>query len=210
MQLVLVTPPTAEPLTAAEVKARLNIGSEVQDTAIDAFIKAARQTLDGWNGWLGRALVKQTWKMILDERFPCEQISIPLPPLIAVDSVKYIDQNGIQQTMDPSRYQRLDGEPGSIVPAYNLSWPSTRRQLGAVEVQFTCGFGEAGADVDEPIRQAITLMVSNLRSLSARNLFLSQDTVDGVGSKYYVVGGNAAAAIDAAVNALLSPYRVYA
>ncbi|WP_296741432.1 hypothetical protein [Mesorhizobium sp.] len=212
MRLVLVTAPSAEPLTAAEAKARLGIGAEVSDDVMNAFIKAARQTIDGWSGWLGRALVRQTWKMILD-RFPSDcggEITIPLPPTLDIAEIKYFDVDGAEQTIEAPGYFLLPGEPGRLYPAIGSTWPHTKRQPGAVEISFIAGFGAAGSDVPEPIRNAIVLMVSNLRSLSARNLFISQDTVDGVGSKQYIVGGNAGAAIDAAVASLLSTYRVFA
>lgn len=212
MQLVLITPPAAEPLTAAEAKSRLGIGAEVSDEVMNVFIKSARQTIDGWNGWLGRSLVRQTWKMFLD-RFPYDwdgALVIPLPPLISVDEIKYVDVAGNPQTLDTSKYTRLAGEPALLRPSPGAIWPDVQSRFDAVEITFTAGYGAAGSDVPELLRTAIALMVSNLRSLSARNLFVSQDVVEGVGSKSYVVGGNAGAAIDAAVASLLSTYRVYA
>jgi uncharacterized phiE125 gp8 family phage protein len=212
MRLVQVTPPAAEPLTAAEAKSRLGIGAELPDDVMNAFVKAARQTVDGWGGWLGRALVRQTWKMVLD-RFPYDwdgAIVIPLPPLISIDEIKYVDVAGNTQTLDTSKYSLLVGEPARLSPAPGSTWPDVQCRFDAVEITFTAGYGAAGGDVPEPIRSAIALMVSNLRSLSARNLFISTDTVEGVGSKSYVVGGNAGAAIDSAVSWLLSTYRVFA
>jgi hypothetical protein len=69
MSLILVTGPAVEPLTAAEAKARLNIGNEVSDDVIKALITASRQMIDGKDGWLGRAINTQTWDLVLD-RFP--------------------------------------------------------------------------------------------------------------------------------------------
>jgi uncharacterized phiE125 gp8 family phage protein len=174
---------------------------------MESFIKAARQTIDGRDGWLGRALNTQTWKLLLSG-FPCEPIRIPLPPLISVESVKYYDLAGDLQTVDPGDYRILAGARPEITPTG--SWPSAACRADAVEILFTAGYGPAGSDVPEPIRSAIALMVSHLRSMSARNLFISQDSVEGVGSKSYVVGGNAGQAIDAAVASLLSTYRVFA
>jgi uncharacterized phiE125 gp8 family phage protein len=209
MRLVLVTPPTVEPLTGAEVKVRLNIGPEMTDETADSLIKAAREMIDGRDGWLGRALVTQTWQGTLDG-FPCREIRLPLPPLQGVNAVQYLDDNGSPQELDSSDYQIMQGARPYIVPAFGKSWPSTRCGPDAVSIEFVAGYGDNPEDVPEPIRSAIALQVSSLRSLTARNLFLSQDTVDGVGSKQYIVGGNAGAAIDAAVASLLSTYRVFA
>lgn len=207
MRLVLTTPPAAEPLTADEVKARLGVGDELADAVVNAFVTAARQTIDGWSGWLGRALITQQWTMVL----PCfeRRIRIPLPPLQAIDSVKYVDLDGEEQTVDDAVWRIVQGG-GCIALHDGQNWPAHRVQPDAVRITFTAGYGDAGSSVPEPIRTAIVLMVSNLRSLTAQNLFLSEDTVDGMGTRRYVVGGNAQAAIDAAVNALLSTYRVFA
>ena len=130
MRLELVTAPTVEPLTAAEAKTRLGIGAEVADATMDSFIKAARQTIDGRDGWLGRALNTQTWKLLLPG-FPCEPIRIPFPPLISVGSVKYYDLAGDLQTVDPGDYRILAGARPEIAPTG--SWPSTTYRADAVE-----------------------------------------------------------------------------
>lgn len=90
------------------------------------------------------------------------EIYIPFPPLQTVDSIKYIDVDGIQQTLDPSQYivDKIS-EPGRITPAYGASWPGTRNQINAVEVTFTCGYG-AAASVPQKIKQWIAVRVATL------------------------------------------------
>jgi uncharacterized phiE125 gp8 family phage protein len=207
MRLVLVEPPAVEPLTAEEAKARLNIGDEVSDEVMDALITAARQGIDGADGWLGRALITQTWRGTLDQ-FPCWELNIPLPPLQSVLAINYIDGTGAQIEFPDSDYQIVPGRRPYITPAFQKSWPSTRCQSDAVSIDFVVGYGEP-SDVPEPVRSAIALMVSNIRSLSARNLFVSASTTEGVGSTQYVVSPNAAQAIDITVSALLTPYRIF-
>jgi hypothetical protein len=237
MTLILVTPPGVEPLTADEARQRLNLAtSDVSDTVMDAFIMAARQSIDGASGWLNRCLVNQQWKLVLD-RFPWQDyyspldrgfyprpplgvpyrdmrerqlqgIVLPLAPLVSVDSVKYVDSGGTQQTLDTSQYAVLPGEPSRLVSALNATWPDASPVAGSIEITFTAGYGTDGADVPEPIRTAIALQVSYLRSLSARDLFVSAETTEGVGSVNYVVGPGAGNAISGAVQMLLDPYRV--
>src|ERR1044072_4424391 len=224
MGLVLVTAPAAEPLTATEAKPRLGVGTEVADATMGAFIKAARQTIDGRDGWLGRALITQTWDWILpgfyDPRYAdrkpsfwsglhATELKIPLPPTLSITYVKYYDEDGVLQTMSSSDYRIMPGLSSSLMPLVDEYWPDHRCQDDAVTIRFVAGYGPAGSDVPEPIRSAIALMVSNLRSLSGRNLFVSAETEDGIGSTSYIVGTNAGQAIDAAVNSLLSTYRVF-
>jgi uncharacterized phiE125 gp8 family phage protein len=208
MRLVLVEPPTVEPLTAAEAKARLNIGDEVSDEVMDALITAARQTIDGADGWLGRALITQVWRGTLDQ-FPCWELNIPHPPLQSVLAINYIDGTGAQIEHPDSNYQIVPARRPYITPAFGKAWPATRCQSDAVSIDFVVGYGQP-TDVPEPIRSAIALMASNIRSLSARNLFVSATATEGVGSTQYVVSPNAAQAIDTTVSALLSPFRIFA
>lgn len=208
MRLVLVDGPETEPLTAEEVKARLGIGADLADTTVEAFIMAARQQIEGPTG-MGLALNTQSWDGALDG-FPCDngRIDIPLLPLQSVEFINYRDSSGALVGLDPDDYQVVPGQRPFIIPVPGGSWPATTSGGDAVSVRFIAGFGDDPEDVPEPIRMAICMIVSHLRSLSAQNLFISQDTTEGVGSKSYVVGGNAQAAIDGVVKSLLSGYRI--
>jgi uncharacterized phiE125 gp8 family phage protein len=242
MSLVLVEPPDVEPLTTAEVRARLNIGTELTDTVVDALVSASRQMIDGPDGWLGRALNTQTWNLVLD-RFPTSNyyyqekgfypqevwyphpqelwgmypytskkrhgIAIPLPPLQEVVSVTYLDVDGNPQTFDPATYIVNADAPSDLSLVTGASWPSTALTPGSVIVQFIAGYGDDGTDVPETIRTAIALQVSHLRSLTQQNLFLSRESVPGILDRGWTMGGGAEAAINGAVQALLTSYRVW-
>lgn len=188
MPLILVTAPAAEPITLTEAKAHLRVTGTDEDTLIAALIAAARQNLDGRDGWLGRSLMPQTWELRL-YAFPAS-ITIPLPPLQSVDSIKYIDLDGDEQTLDPALYQVVAGEPARIVPAYGQTWPSTRCQPEAVRVRFTAGYADA-ASVPAPIKAAILLNVGTL--------YRDRETVNI---------GNIVAELPT-VSLLLSPFRVW-
>ena len=57
--------------------------------------------------------------------------------------IKYIDDDGTQQTLAASKY-KVDSsderQPARIDPAYDEVWPATRRQTNAVEVRIVCGY----------------------------------------------------------------------
>ena len=117
-RLVLITPPAVEPLTAAEAKARLNIGDEVSDEVMDAYIMAARQRIDGADGYLGRALNTQTWQGRFDLFPTCDggRIYVPLPPLQTV-TIGYLDGNGDPVTLvEGTDYQVVPAQRPYIVP----------------------------------------------------------------------------------------------
>lgn len=81
---------------------------------------------------------------------------------IASDAVKYIDPNGVQQTLDPSIYT-VDNvrEPSRLQLAFGQAWPLTRDQWDAVRVQYQVGWVNAAA-VPMPLVQAMLLLISQL------------------------------------------------
>lgn len=210
MRLILLDGPVNEPLTAAEVRARSNIGSEVSDEVIEAYITASRQMIDGADGYLGRALITQTWTGKFDDftGFDCGKIFIPLPPLQQITSITYLGSDGLLVVMDPATYQVVMGPRPYLVPAFNSSWPSVPTRADAISITFTVGYGDDGDDVPEPIRTAISLGVANLRSMSSRNLTVSLEQEEGIGETRYIINKDVLGAIDETMRCLLSIYRV--
>jgi len=92
----------------------------------------------------------------------------------SITSLKYIDTDGAEQTIDAADYV-LDNfaSPGWVLPTYDTSWPDTRAVANAVRLQIVCGYGDAGSDVPEPIRHAIVLIAGmSLRGQSGQEASL--------------------------------------
>lgn len=165
MALKLITAPQTYPVTLAEAKKHLNVDYTDDDDMITTFIAAATSHVDGPVGFLGRALIDQTWELTLDE-FPDNEIKIPIPPLIAVESVKYDDTAGVEITIDPQDYT-VDAvsEPGWVLP--ESTWPATFDGINAVRIRFRAGYLDQSvspvvANVPADIRIAILLYVGTL------------------------------------------------
>jgi uncharacterized phiE125 gp8 family phage protein len=207
MRLVLVSPPAVEPLTAAEAKERLNIGAEVSDEVMNAYITAARQRIDGADGYLGRALITQTWQG-RDDTFPTDdngRIYIPMPPLQTV-TISYLDPTGSPVTLvDGVDYRVVQAQRPYILPL--TSWPSVTG-IDGVTIEFVVGYGDAGTDVPEPIRTAIALGAGQLRTMSMRNLTVTLEREEGIGETRYGVTSEIFTALDTVIQNLLSTYRV--
>ncbi len=161
MYLAQTAAPAILPVTLAEAKAHLRVDFTDDDTAITTLIGAATAHFDGAAGVLGRALISQSWEWRADE-FPATltgEIPLPLAPLLSVESVKYIDIDGAEQTLATSIYNvRIPGKlPGAVLLKYAQYYPATRVEPDAVRVRFTAGYGAAAGDVPTPIRQAILL-----------------------------------------------------
>jgi uncharacterized phiE125 gp8 family phage protein len=190
--LKLVTAPVVEPVSLLQAKQHLRVTIPDEDALILSLIIAARSHAETFTG---RRFVTQTWDYFLD-CFPWLEWSrsgsfeIPNGPLQSVTSVKYIDEAGVEQTMNTSEYLvDAKSDPGRISPAYGKTWPAPRLQMNAVTVRFVCGYGLAAA-VPYEISAGILLLIGE---------FFKHREETVVGSLQEVPRG---------AEALLTPYRV--
>jgi uncharacterized phiE125 gp8 family phage protein len=184
MGVVVVTPPglLAE-LSLA--KKHLRVDGSAEDTLITVYIAAASGHVDGPGAYLGRAVGQQ----VLEERVACLPSLgwvIPVGPVIGVVSVKYLDPDGVEQTLAPETYRVVDDV---LLPADGQAWPTTLVAPDAVRVRWTAGY----AQTPPSIVAAILLMVGDL--------YRNRETV--------VVGSSAGAIpMSTTVENLLRPFRV--
>lgn len=155
MTLKLITQPSGTPVDQATAKAHLRVIGTSEDALITLYLKTATAALDGPEGALGRALLTQTWELVLDA-FPAGDIELPLSPLQSVTSVKYFDPDGVEQTLASGRY--TVSTVSGTVKVDSDGWPETG---GVVTVRFVAGYGAAD-DVPAPIKAAILLHVGDL------------------------------------------------
>lgn len=157
MSWSVTTPAADEPVTLDEAKLHLRADDTADDTLITALIQAAREHVESV---CERALMPQTWTERQDS-FP-SVLALRGGLVSAVTSVKYVDADGVQQTMDPSAYLAdLATQPATVRPVYGTEWPTTRQQPGAVAVQYSVGYADA-ASVPAALKAAILLLVGDL------------------------------------------------
>jgi Phage gp6-like head-tail connector protein len=192
MPVQIVTQPALEPVSLDEAKVHLRVIDSADDDLIANLISTARihaETIcrralisQQWKmaadrfpspmaGKLNEYWLGQQWGLAgmggVSQFFPSDRsgygILLPFSPLISVDSIKYIDTTGTQQTLALAAYS-VDtySEPARIMNAYGYAWPSTRQQINAVEVTFTCGYGTAPSSVPAGIRHWILMMTATM------------------------------------------------
>lgn len=192
----LVTPPAVAVLTLEEVKAQLVVDAGDDDILIQGLIDAAISYLDGPTGVLGRCLSSQTWRQDFD-LFDCE-LELPLAPVTSIDSVKYDDPSGTEQTVDPANYRLLTGGRGSFVRfKAGFTFPSLSVNYPSVRVQYVVGYA---ATNDTPPKSTVPAAIKNAIKLLVAHWYENRETV--------VVGrGAAAVEVPFAVSTLLAPFR---
>ncbi|MBL4763500.1 MAG: phage head-tail connector protein [Gammaproteobacteria bacterium] len=155
MSFKLTTKPAFEPVSLTEAKDHLRVTDDAEDAEISVVIKSAREYCETYTG---RPLITQTWKYY--GRCFGNEVEL-MPNLQSISSVKYIDNDGNQQTINPSNYKAdTVSEFGVLYPAYEYAWPSVRNVRNAVEVEFVCGYGGID-DVPKIINQALKLLLTH-------------------------------------------------
>lgn len=159
---VLVTPPSVEPVTAAEAKAHLRVDFSDDDAMISAIIGAAVAHLDGWTGLLGRCMVNQVWRQDFCYWPVSGCLRLPFPDVSNV-VVKYSDTDNVEQTVSATLYDVLEDERSAFVRLKDtFTSPSLYDdRVDAVRVTFTAGYGAAGSNVPAALRSAVLLLVGH-------------------------------------------------
>lgn len=159
MPLVLNDGPAVEPVSLADAKAHLRIDGTAEDPLIGSLILTSRLHVETT---LNLALVTQGWSWFLDAWPRRRGVELPLRPVQSIAAVRLYDGSGASTTLAPETYL-LDGagNPPRLVRQNTLVWPKPGRTANGIEIAFTAGYGNTGADVPAPIRQAILLLVAH-------------------------------------------------
>lgn len=152
-----ITPPTAEPLTLAEVKAHLRLDEVQEDALLAALITTAREHLERETGL---CLMQQSWRLYLDD-WPADGIiKIARSPVQVIQAFTVFDAQGapLQVSLED---HLLDGaaRPARLW----LRHPAKPgRSLNGIEIDFTAGFGEAGTDVPDTLKRAMLIHIGHM------------------------------------------------
>jgi uncharacterized phiE125 gp8 family phage protein len=119
---------------------------------------------------------------------------LPASPITAVTSVKYLDANGVEQTMDAADYTvDTDSLVGRVVAE---EWPETDGTVNAVRVRYTAGW--TPSTIPPALQQWLLIRVATLYEhrealsmVSNNRLVLPMDRsfVDGLLDAHTVFGG---------------------
>ncbi len=152
MPVSVITPPTAFPVTAAEVKTWCRIDGTAQDAEVDGLIAAATSYVEDYTG---RALMTQTLKLSLDAF--TDSIELSRGPVQSVTSVVYDDPDGVQQTLSADDYTvDLTSDPQWLVRNSDSSWPTIIDAVNAVRITYVAGY----STLPPAIKQAIMFLIS--------------------------------------------------
>jgi uncharacterized phiE125 gp8 family phage protein len=158
LRLKLKTAPAAEPVTLEEAKNHLRVDTAEDNALISSLITAARDLAERATR---RAFITQTWQMFFDS--VTAEFEIPKPPLKSVESIKVLDEDGNETTVDSSYYDvdKAENSPGRVKLKSGCCWP-THRGFASFIVEFKAGYGDSGSDVPELLKKGILQLIGHL------------------------------------------------
>jgi len=146
MELKIITPPAAEPLTLAETKLHLRVDHDTDDSLITALIATAREWVESYTG---KSLVEQTRQITLSS-WPYAPLRLHGGPVQEISSVKYLDKTGTEQTVAETVYWLTPG--GEISLDYGQTWPSEQlRGPDGIAITYVSGYPALETETEVPV-----------------------------------------------------------
>lgn len=185
---VVAATPAAPAVTWEEAKAHLRLDGEQEKVFVEGLITAATQHVGGPDGWLGRSIGVQDLEVRMGLPVSAS-IRLPLPPVLSLISIAYVDQEDNEHTIDASSLNVFDGEIER--PTSGWPWLNGSQRRDALRIQYQAGY----ETVPAPIKAAILMMVGDMHRFrsSASDLNITPTAIP----------------MSATVDDLLQPYRVY-
>jgi len=159
MSLKLITPAAILAVSVAEAKLSCRFDATDLDADIADMIKDATRLVEHETG---QSVMAQTWELSLDS-FP-EVFVLTRPPVASITSLKYVDTEGVTQTLSPAAYTLDTADaygPAKVETAYNAFWPDARIQANAVALRYVAGYADA-ASVPSQIKRQIKIFAAML------------------------------------------------
>jgi uncharacterized phiE125 gp8 family phage protein len=107
-----------------------------------------------------RALLTQTFEKIgYKMPYNRDPIKLDREPIASVESVSYLDADGVRQTLDSADWE-YSVPRRAVFPAVGLAWPASIEHHDSVIVTFTAGYGATGDFVPADLQDAMLLLIS--------------------------------------------------
>jgi uncharacterized phiE125 gp8 family phage protein len=155
--------PVRQPVTLTEVREHLRDPDHDQDGLIMRLIEGATNYVENYTR---QRIVRQKWRIYFNGW--SDDMSLLPERVREVAQIQYVDTDGATQTLGTSIYT-VDVPGQRVLRAYGQTWPNLRNQKNAVWFDVWSGMYDSTSspinyseDVDEALKHAIMLMVSDM------------------------------------------------
>jgi uncharacterized phiE125 gp8 family phage protein len=156
MGLTLIAAPVVEPVSLAELKARLAIDHTFADALLLTLTAAARDAVERLSG---RPMTTQTIRWSLDAVPPDGLLRLPVSPVQSIAAITVVDGDGNRTPWTGARGLDLAGEPARL--RFIDPPPRPFLPLAGIEIDIVAGYGPTADAVPETLRQAVALLAAH-------------------------------------------------
>lgn len=148
------------PLSVDDMKMHLRIAGNDEDHNVEQALRMAVDMLDGWDGLLGRCIIKQDWHAVFPVGAP---LVIRLGDLISVEDFEVL-VNGVWTAVPPTdwRWEFWQGCVRLRPKAGGAAWPMADSVHEVARARFYAGFGETAEDVPAALRGMLRVVATFL------------------------------------------------
>ena len=176
MGLSISTESVQEPVTLEDLTSHVRVASSADYARLTQMGVAAREWCEAYLGqqlatctyyWTIDRFInlylyqtslwtQQVWpwyfqsQSLVGNRLPNTWYTLWFPrnPVQSVTEIKYIDLNGVLQTLDSAKYiVDTNSTQGRIAPAFGQYWPVTQMRQDAVQIKFVAGYAKVPASI---------------------------------------------------------------
>lgn len=175
-----ISAPPIEPITTEEAKRWLSVGdgfnTSMDESEIDNLIVAARE---GVEDEMQKPIIIREFQTTYDRisnkhlRYFCTDFFMELPkqPIVSIVSVKYFDEDNVEQTVDSSEYY-FDSK--KIV--FKDLTHTTMRAYKSFVINYTAGFSTTQAGVKNDIKTALKYHLADFWKVQQDYMGRNKDT----------------------------------
>ena len=190
MPSILLAGPAVEPITLSEAKQFLRVEHNDDDDIIAALIAGSRIQVETQTR---RALITQSWRLTRDVWPAAGWVALLPVPVNTLDAARVARSDGTTLALDIAGFALDKSDAPARLSFVHGVPPAPERRAAGIEIDITCGYGDAGANVPEPLRHAIRLLVAHWYE-----------------NRGIVAAGGEVAVLPQSVAALIAPYRLLA
>lgn len=158
MTAYLLSGPAAEPVSLDDAKAWLKLDTDDEDALVTTLVTAARLHVEGTTG---RALLTQSWRLVLDDWPQVGLVRLPVAPLQSLTAITAYDINGDPVTLATDGVLwDAQAAPSLLYLPAGFGDEVILRPFQGVEIDYVAGYGTDPTEVPATLRQALLLLVA--------------------------------------------------
>jgi len=151
-QTRVITDLSTEPVSLAEAKLFCKVSDTADDSLFTILIKAARRALEKYtSSSFGEKTIHATWI-----ETPADNLlEIPYGPVISIDKVYRIDEEGTEEELTLNSDYFVSGDQDAILRTTKY-WSSGDVHENSIRVEYTAGYGDTAT---EPLPEELKLAI---------------------------------------------------